>query len=77
MLTFYIEENKKDIEDGKEIFSDPDVYVSKKNKYPSVPHSSEWYSERYANDILTISDMIFFMLEYIANLNVDILLFLQ
>ena len=25
MLTFYIEENKTDIEDGKEIFSDPDV----------------------------------------------------
>ena len=57
MLTFYIEENKTDIEDGKEIFSDPDVYVSKKNKYPSDPHSSEWYSERYGNDILTISDI--------------------
>ena len=34
MLTFYIQENKSNIEDGEEIFSDPDVYVSKINKYP-------------------------------------------
>ena len=57
MLTFYIQENKSNIEDGEEIFSDPDVYVSKINKYPSNPGNSEWYSERYGNDILTISDI--------------------
>ena len=57
MLTFYIEENKTDIEEGNEIFSDPDVYVSKTNKYPSNSRNSEWYSERYGNDILTIPEI--------------------
>ena len=57
MLTFYIKENKSNIEDGENIFSDPDVYVSKINKSPSNPATSEWYSERYGNDILTISDI--------------------
>ena len=57
MLTFYIEENKTNIEEGNEIFSDPDVYVSKKNKYPSNSANSEWYSEKYGNDILTIPDI--------------------
>ena len=57
MLTFYIEENKTNIEDGNEIFSDPDVYVSKKNQHPSNLQSSEWGSEKYGNDILTISDI--------------------
>ena len=57
MLTFYIQENKSNIEDGENIFSVPDVYVSKINKYPSNPATSEWYSERYGNDILTISDI--------------------
>ena len=37
-----------------EPFSDPDVYISKKNKYPSSPRSSEWYSERYGSDVLII-----------------------
>ena len=44
-----VEEIKED-----EPFSDPDVYVSKINKYPSSPRSSEWYSERYGSDVLTI-----------------------
>ena len=57
MLTFYIQENKSNIEDGEDIFSVPDVYVSKINKSPSNPATSEWYSERYGNDILTISDI--------------------
>ena len=34
MLTFYIKENKSNIEDGEDIFSEPVVYVSKINKYP-------------------------------------------
>ena len=41
----------KDIKDS---FSDPDFYVSKKNKYPSSKRSSEWYSEQYGSDILSI-----------------------
>ena len=38
----------------KDSFSDPDFYISKKNKYPSSRRSSEWYSEQYGSDILTI-----------------------
>ena len=41
-------------EDEKDSFSDPDFYISKKNKYPSSIRSSEWYSEQYGSDILTI-----------------------
>ena len=37
-----------------EPFSDPDVYISKENKYPSSPRSSDWFSERYGSDVLTI-----------------------
>ena len=40
--------------DTKDSFSDPDFYVSKKNKYPSSRRSSEWFSEQYGSDILTI-----------------------
>ena len=40
--------------DYKDSFSDPDIYISKKNKYPSSPRSSEWYSEQYGSDILSI-----------------------
>ena len=36
-------------------FSDPDFYISKINKYPSSRLSSEWYSQRYGPDIITIS----------------------
>ena len=38
----------------KESFSDPDFYISKKNKYPSSKRSSEWYSEQYGADIMSI-----------------------
>ena len=38
----------------RESFSDPDFYISKKNKYPSSRSSSEWYSEQYGADILSI-----------------------
>ena len=38
----------------KESFSDPDFYISKKNKYPSSRRSSEWYSEQYGADIISI-----------------------
>ena len=40
--------------DTKDSFSDPDFYVSKKNKYPSSRRSSEWFSEQYGSDILSI-----------------------
>ena len=39
---------------GKEIFSDPDMYISKKNEKPENGSLAEWWSERYGNDIITI-----------------------
>ena len=39
----------------KDSFSDPDIYISKKNKYPSSRSSSEWFSEQYGSDILSIA----------------------
>ena len=35
-------------------FSDPDFYISKKNKYPSSKRSAEWFSEQYGSDIMSI-----------------------
>ena len=40
--------------DDDTFFSDPDFYVSKVNKYPSSRLSSEWYSQRYGADIVTV-----------------------
>ena len=38
----------------RESFSDPDFYISKKNKYPSSKRSAEWLSEQYGADIMSI-----------------------
>ena len=54
ILIFEVKEDQKDIKEGEELFSDPDIFVSKKNKKPKNPENSEYYSERYGNDILTI-----------------------
>ena len=54
LLVFTVKESRKGIREGDEIFSDPDIYVSKTNKYPSNREEASWYSERYGNDILTI-----------------------
>ena len=54
ILTFILEENKENITDGDEIFSDPDMYISKKNEKPENGSLAEWWSERYGNDIITI-----------------------
>ena len=54
LLVFTVKESRKGIKEGDEIFSDPDIYVSKSNKYPKNREEAEWYSERYGNDILTI-----------------------
>ena len=61
-----------------EPFSDPDVYISKKNKYPSSPRSSEWYSERYGSDVLIIPSEALvagetYILVCIVNSNADII----
>ena len=54
LLVFTVKESRKGVKDGDEIFSDPDIYVSKTNKFPSNREEASWYSERYGNDILTI-----------------------
>ena len=40
--------------DDDTLFSVPDFYISKINKYPSSRLSSEWYSQRYGADIITV-----------------------
>ena len=54
LLVFTVKESRKGIREGEEIFSDPDIYVSKTKMFPSNREESDWYSERYGNDILTI-----------------------
>ena len=54
LLVFTVKESRKGVKKGDELFSDPDIYVSKSMKYPSNKEEAEWYSERYGNDILTI-----------------------
>ena len=54
ILQITTRQNKEEQIDTDEPFSDPDVYISKENKYPSSPRSSEWFSERYGSDVLTI-----------------------
>ena len=54
ILQITTKQNKEEEIKADEPFSDPDVYVSKINKYPSSPRSAEWYSERYGSDVLTI-----------------------
>lgn len=55
MLMFTVKADESNIKEGEEIFSDPDLYVSKNEKYPNSPVNSQWYSERYGSDILSIS----------------------
>ena len=54
LLQITTKQNKEEEIKEDEPFSDPDVYVSKINKYPSSKRSAEWYSEQYGSDILTI-----------------------
>ena len=54
LLVFTVKANNKGVNEGEELFSDPDIYISKTIKFPSNREDSAWYSERYGNDILTI-----------------------
>ena len=54
LLIFTVKESRKGIKEGDEIFSDPDIYVSKSNKFPANREDADWFSERYGSDILTI-----------------------
>ena len=54
LLVFTVKESRTGIKEGEEIFSDPDIYVSKTKRFPTNKEEATWYSERYGNDILTI-----------------------
>ena len=48
ILVFTVKQSFKDIKINDEIFSDPNIYISKTNKYPSNREEADWYSEQYA-----------------------------
>ncbi len=54
ILVFIMKEDKKNKLEGEEVFSNPDIYVSKKEKQPHSPETSYYYSETYGNYILSI-----------------------
>ena len=54
LLVFTVKESRKGLREGENIFSDPDILVSKTNKYPKKKDNAQWYSQKYGNDILTI-----------------------
>ena len=54
ILILTVKQSFKNIKLNEEVFSDPNIYISKYNKFPSNRESAEWYSEQYGNDILTI-----------------------
>ena len=54
ILILTTSEDSSTSQNSKDSFSDPDFYISKVNRYPSSRQSSEWYSENYGSDILTI-----------------------
>ena len=54
LLIFTVNEDKLDINKDKELlFSDPDIYISKIS-FPKKREESDWYSEKYGNDIISI-----------------------
>ena len=42
------------INENDEVFSDPDILISKKNKKPKNINEADWYSQTFGNDIITI-----------------------
>ena len=54
ILVFTVKQSFKNIKINEEIFSDPNIYISKSNQNPSNREEADWYSEQYGNDILTI-----------------------
>ena len=53
ILVFTVKESQKGSLEGEELFSDPDIHISKK-KFPKNKDDAQWYSQKYGNDILTI-----------------------
>ena len=53
-LIFKVEEQKGDL-GQRDDFSDVDIYVSMENTMPQNSASATWFSERYGDDLITIS----------------------
>ena len=53
ILVFTVKESQKGFLEGEDLFSDPDIHISKKN-FPKNKDDAQWYSQKYGNDILTI-----------------------
>ena len=45
-----------DLDAFDNIFSDPNLYISTTNKFPSNHHNAEWYSQRFGDEIITIDN---------------------
>ena len=54
ILIISTREDNEEYKKSDEKFSDPDFYISKINKFPSSSQTSEWYSEQYGSDIISI-----------------------
>ena len=54
ILIFTVKQSFKDIKINDELFSDPNIYISKSYPYPSNKEEADWYSDQYGNDILSI-----------------------
>jgi hypothetical protein len=54
LLVFTVKENKIKVIKDEELFSDPDVYISK-TSFPKNKEESDWFSEKFGNDIVTIT----------------------
>ena len=54
LLVFTVRENKIEMNKEDELFSDPDIYISKK-AFPKNRGESDWFSEKFGNDIVAIS----------------------
>ena len=53
LLVFTVREDKIKINKNEELFSDPDIYISKTD-FAKNKDQSDWYSGRFGNDIVTI-----------------------
>ena len=54
LLVFTVNEDKLEVNNDEELFSDPDIYISK-TSFTKGKEESDWYSEKYGNDIVSIS----------------------
>ena len=54
LLVFTARESKILINENDEVFSDPDILISKKNKKIKNISEADWYSQTFGNDIITI-----------------------